>query len=54
MQKYKEGTPYLVLKSLTYFDDAESDDIPKMFKKIDWEKVKEEITAAVKDYLNQN
>lgn len=54
MQKYKEGTPYLVLKSLTYFDDAESDDNPKMFKKIDWEQVKSEITFAVKEYLNKD
>ena len=52
VQKYKEGTPYLVMKSLTYFDDAESDDNPKMFKKIDWEQVKSEITIAVKEYLH--
>jgi len=51
VQKYKEGTPYLVLKSLTYFDDAESDDIPKMFKKVDWEQVKSKISNAVREYL---
>ena len=51
MQKYKEGTPYLVLKSLTYFDDAESDDIPKMFKNVDWKQVKSKISNAVREYL---
>ena len=52
VQKYKEGTPYLVLKSLTYFDDAESDDFPKMYEAIDWNEIKFKITTVVKDYLS--
>ena len=49
--KYKDGSPYLVLKSLTYFDDAESDNIPVMHKKADWGKVKTDIIKAVNNYL---
>ncbi len=29
-----------IMKSLVYFDDAESDEMPKMLKKVDWENVK--------------
>ncbi len=33
-----------LLKSLAYFDDAENEPMPKMIKKIDWEKIKKFIT----------
>lgn len=49
--KYKDGSPYLVIKSLTYFEDAENDHIPIMYKKANWQKVKKEITSAVQDYV---
>ena len=28
------------MKSLVYFEDAESDEMPKMLKKADWEDIK--------------
>lgn len=40
-----------ILKSLTYFDDAEPDGDPKMLMKITWKDVKKVITQKVKDYL---
>ena len=34
--KYADGTEFLVLKSLTYFDDAEEDEEPIMIVNINW------------------
>lgn len=47
--KYPDGSDFLVMKSLTFFDDAESDDMPYMLKEISWETVKSEILKKVKD-----
>ncbi len=33
-----DGSPFLVLKSLSYFDDAEKDPMPFMLSKITWPK----------------
>jgi predicted nucleotidyltransferase component of viral defense system len=40
-----------ILKSLTYFDDAEPDGDPKMLIKTTWKNVKKVITQKVNDYL---
>ncbi|EKD56107.1 MAG: hypothetical protein ACD_58C00297G0012 [uncultured bacterium] len=37
-----------LIKSLTYFVDAENDPIPKMLKPVNWTQVKEEIIKEVK------
>ena len=50
--KYNDGSESIVLKSLSYFIDAEEDDEPIMFKKISWEKVKEKINNEVKSFFN--
>lgn len=47
-QKYTDGSKILVLKSLTYFDDADNDVIPKLFNKINWQEIKNEIIHQVK------
>jgi len=41
-QKYQclKDHRYNILKSLNYFEDAESEDSPQMIKPVDWEKVK--------------
>jgi hypothetical protein len=41
-QKYKclEQKKYHILKSLSYFEDAEDEEMPKMLKPIAWEDVK--------------
>jgi hypothetical protein len=52
--KYKEGTPYLVLKSLTYFEDAENDESPKMFDNVKWDHIKTKINTVVRDFLSEN
>jgi len=40
-----------LVKSLTYFKDAKESEMPKMIKKINWEKVKENLTATVERYV---
>lgn len=46
--KYNDSSIFMVLKSLTYFEDAESDISPKILdKSITWEKVKETISKGV-------
>lgn len=47
-QKYTDGSEFLVLKSLAYFDDADEDPSPVMFSKIPWHKIKETIKTEVK------
>jgi hypothetical protein len=56
-KKFKalESNLYSLLKSLTYFDDAEKSEMPQMLKKISWEKVKEflkkEVVKVAKKWL---
>ncbi len=47
-QKYNDGSVFLVLKSLAYFDDADEDVMPKMFDTISWHKVKETIKKNIR------
>lgn len=42
-QKYADGSWFLVLKSLTYFTDADADPMPFMLEKLDWYEVKKTI-----------
>jgi hypothetical protein len=53
-QKYRDGSEFLVLKSLTYFGDADAEDTPKMLLPMDWQEVKKRITQEVKHYLEAN
>ena len=47
MQKYPDGSLFIAMKSLAYFEDAESDPMPFMFDKIDWGSVKASIREAI-------
>ena len=47
MQKYPDGSLFIAMKSLSYFEDAESDPMPFMFDDIDWEIVKSNIREAI-------
>ena len=46
-QKFNDGSIFLVQKSLTYFDDADIQPQPKMFKDFDWEICKQKILEEV-------
>lgn len=48
--KYSDGSEFMVLKSLTYFEDAESEEIPILFQKLDWNEVKVSIQKALNDF----
>jgi len=54
MQKYHDGSPFLVLKSLLYFDDAEQDVSPVMLIDKSWELIKQEIQSKVENFINKN
>lgn len=46
-KKYKDGSLFMVQKSLTYFDDADPQQQPKMFKDFNWETCKQKIINEV-------
>lgn len=48
-RKYIDGSRFIAIKSLTYFDDAESDPMPYMFNDVAWEDIKSYIITEVKD-----
>lgn len=50
-KKYKDGSEFMVLKSLTYFDDAEKEEIPITFEELNWELLKKTILKAEKDLI---
>lgn len=49
-QKYPEFSEYRALLSMTYFEDAEMQDMPKMFIDTSWEEMKKAIIKAVEAY----
>ena len=51
-QKYQDGSVFLVLKSLTYFGDADAEETPRMHIPLDWDEAKERIKQEVKLYLD--
>ncbi len=46
-KKYKDGSIFMVQKSLTYFEDADYQQQPKMFLDFNWETCKEKIIEEV-------
>lgn len=46
-KKYEDGSELLVLKSLSYFLDAEKDEPPIMLQTIDWDAIKSHILKQV-------
>ena len=47
-QKFNDGSIFLVQKSLTYFQDADIQPQPKIFKEFDWEICKQKILEEVR------
>lgn len=46
-KKYNDGSIFLVIKSLTYFDDADLEEMPNMCIPVNWEKIKNNISQSV-------
>ncbi len=51
--KYYDSSLQLVLKSLTYFADAETDEDPNLFENLSWSDVKSYITNSFTEYYNR-
>ncbi|MFY7789010.1 MAG: hypothetical protein ACOVQA_14170, partial [Thermoflexibacteraceae bacterium] len=49
-KKYADGSEMMVVRSLSYFDDADSDEDSVLLKKVDWEVVKDEILSQIKRF----
>ncbi len=48
--KYQNNSLFMVEKSLTYFEDAEKEVMPKMYIDIDWAHIKSFITHEISKY----
>ena len=51
-RKYPEHSEFVALRSLTYFEDAESFAMPKMYADFDWEELKRSIIVSVNKYAS--
>lgn len=49
-KKYPEHSEFRALMSLTYFEDADLQLMPRMYKPVDWNEIKSYITIQVKNY----
>ena len=50
-KKNHDGSIFLVLKSLAYFDDADEQEMPFMFHNTSWQTMKNNIKKALADYI---
>lgn len=50
-QKYPNTSHFMVLKSLTYFEDAENEPDPMIIKQVTWVEVKNKVLKEVNSYL---
>ena len=53
-QKFADGSIFSVLRSLTYFEDAEKDIMPEMYIPVDWTQVKQTVQEAVIRFQESN
>ncbi len=51
VRKFSDAQLFTAIKSLTYFQDAESDPMPRMTENLDWENVKKSIVDTVNAYI---
>ena len=50
-KKYPKSSDFLVFKSLTYFEDADLEPMPKMIESIEWREVKDAIVKQVRKHF---
>lgn len=46
-EKYQDGSEFMVIKSLTFFDDAEKEELPHLFIHTSWAEIKQQILAEI-------
>jgi predicted nucleotidyltransferase component of viral defense system len=49
--KYIDGSEFMVLKSLTFFDDANNEEMPIMFEDINWDEIKKTVLHAEENLI---
>jgi hypothetical protein len=49
-QKYADGSEMMVVRSLSYFDDADNDEDSILLKNVPWEHIKNEILNQIKRF----
>lgn len=47
LQKYPDGSEFMVRKSITYFDDADNEVAPILFHDISWSEIKKTILLSI-------
>lgn len=47
LQKFPDGSEFMVRKSLSYFEDADNETSPIIFENISWEEIKKSILKAI-------
>lgn len=52
LKKFFDGSAFMVIKSLTYFKDAEAEELPVLIEDINWEEVKSRIILETKKIVN--
>jgi hypothetical protein len=52
-RKYPDGSEFLVLKSLSYFEDADQQEMPVMLIPAEWEDIKTQIKKKTLNYLSE-
>ncbi|MEO6721248.1 MAG: nucleotidyl transferase AbiEii/AbiGii toxin family protein [Ferruginibacter sp.] len=52
LAKYKDGSLFMVLKSLVYFNDADEDIMPILLTPLSWESVKVEVLKTYTEYMH--
>ena len=53
-KKFHDGSELMVLKSLSYFEDADRDVLPVMIEDIEWAHVKNDIKKKMQSYIKSN
>ena len=52
-KKFHQTEVFHILKSLTYFDDAEMSEEPKMITKVSWAKVKAKLKVVINNFFSE-
>jgi hypothetical protein len=52
-KKFADGSIFMVLKSLIYFEDAEKDVMPDMLKQLSWLEVKNKVLEMHRNYMQR-
>ena len=52
-KKFADGSIFMVLKSLIYFEDAEKDVMPVMLKQLSWLEVKNKVLEMHRNYMQR-